>query len=480
MELNGRDLGLYVLTEGWDKQFLKRHFKKSGGNLYDGGFLKDITDELSTNAGADPKNQQDRIALAEAAKEPNLTNRAERLEKVLDMERFLTFIALDVMLWDWDGYAQNRNNWRLYRDPDKGRMVFMPHGLDQMFWKPEGSILPPMKGLVAKAVLDVPQFRERYFQRMKELRVSVFNPEQMTNRVREISAKIQPILKATDGEADQRQASDNLCYAISRRAKSLDEQLAHPIRPLEFDAAGLARLSGWESKVDFGKPDLAKASDPGHPSLLVFGPPTAAASGRGGSRCGCTKATTVSKLASRPKPSPPIRATHAAALDCVGPATGRKIMLGSSDWHEVGHDFAIDDQLAEVQLACEFRAHRASVSTRIPALQQVAKNAEGQNSPPDDERPRMTAPTKSRTRGFDLFEESFPIFVLIGRTPTTQGGRAWSGHWNKRGFLARCVSCGNGFQPQGRIGASIGAIQSRFVRRKRSSDQLFVPFVSLL
>ena len=26
--LNGRDLGLYVLTEGWDKQFLKRTFKR--------------------------------------------------------------------------------------------------------------------------------------------------------------------------------------------------------------------------------------------------------------------------------------------------------------------------------------------------------------------------------------------------------------------------------------------------------------------
>jgi len=170
VELNGRDLGLYVLLEGWDKQFLKRHFQKTGGNLYDGGFVKDVTDELSTNAGENPTNQEDRIALAQAAQEPDLAKRVTRLEKVLDVDQFLTFVALDVMLWDWDGYAQNRNNWRLYHDRSKDRMVFMPHGMDQMFWKPEGSILPRMQGLVAKAVLDVPAWRQRYFERMKELR----------------------------------------------------------------------------------------------------------------------------------------------------------------------------------------------------------------------------------------------------------------------------------------------------------------------
>src|SRR5258706_9525456 len=38
--LNGRDLGFYVLKEGFDKTFLRRHFKNVNGNLYDGGFLR--------------------------------------------------------------------------------------------------------------------------------------------------------------------------------------------------------------------------------------------------------------------------------------------------------------------------------------------------------------------------------------------------------------------------------------------------------
>jgi len=42
VELNGRKVGLYVLKEGFDTVFLKRHFKDESGNLYDGGFLQEI------------------------------------------------------------------------------------------------------------------------------------------------------------------------------------------------------------------------------------------------------------------------------------------------------------------------------------------------------------------------------------------------------------------------------------------------------
>ena len=42
--LNGRDLGLFVLIEGYDKRFLRRHFANPAGNLYDSEFRHDITD----------------------------------------------------------------------------------------------------------------------------------------------------------------------------------------------------------------------------------------------------------------------------------------------------------------------------------------------------------------------------------------------------------------------------------------------------
>jgi hypothetical protein len=358
VDLNGRDLGLYVLTEGWDKQFLKQHFKKTGGNLYDGGFLKDVNVELTVNSGDDPKNQSDRVALAEAAKEPNLTNRLARLEKVLDMNRFLTFIALDVMLWDWDGYAQNRNNWRLYHDLDKDKMVFMPHGMDQMFWKPEGSILPAMEGLVAKAALEIPEVRQHYFERMKELRASVFKPNVMTNRVHEISAKFAGVLreKYPDVAKDQQKAQADLCDAIRRRAISLDHQLAHPIEPAHFDQSGFARLSDWESKVDFGFPQLTKSAGQGSGGSLEAGTEKGSSIGSWRSRIWLEKGKyevtgRVKTTAIVPDPGDP----RAGAGFRLARAKPEKYALGDSDWHDVNYEFTVSDVLSEAEIVCEFR-----------------------------------------------------------------------------------------------------------------------------
>src|SRR5437667_1735124 len=43
VQLNGRDLGMYVLVEGIDKQFLRRYFKNTSGNVYDGHSGSDVT-----------------------------------------------------------------------------------------------------------------------------------------------------------------------------------------------------------------------------------------------------------------------------------------------------------------------------------------------------------------------------------------------------------------------------------------------------
>jgi len=51
VELNGRYLGVYVMVEGWNKQFLRRYFKNTKGNLYEGGFLKDVDSTLAANSG---------------------------------------------------------------------------------------------------------------------------------------------------------------------------------------------------------------------------------------------------------------------------------------------------------------------------------------------------------------------------------------------------------------------------------------------
>jgi hypothetical protein len=69
VELNGREAGLYVLVEGYDKSFLRPHFKNANGNLYDSEFMHDITEPLRRGSGEGPNDHADLRALAEAAQE---------------------------------------------------------------------------------------------------------------------------------------------------------------------------------------------------------------------------------------------------------------------------------------------------------------------------------------------------------------------------------------------------------------------------
>jgi len=272
--LNGRELGVYVLTEAFNKQFLARHFQNPNGNLYDGGFLKDVTDPLEKSSGPNPDDRSDLQRLAEAALDPNPTSRLARLDCVLDVNRFITLLALDVMMCDWDGYAINKNNYRIYHDPDSDKIVFMPHGLDQMFGvmraQPNMPIFPRMNGLVANAVMRIPESRRLYRERLSQLLTNVFKVEALTNRAWQLAAQIRPELPEKGPRSAQRYVRQvqSLCERIEQRAQSIHEQLNAPDSTLKFNSAGVALLSGWKSRADSGKPVLDETTDASGKRLL--------------------------------------------------------------------------------------------------------------------------------------------------------------------------------------------------------------------
>ncbi len=358
VELNERNLGPYVLVEGFNKQFLRRHFKNVDGNLYDGGFVKDVDAELSTNSGDNPKDQSDRIALAKAAKEVNGTNGIPALEKILDVDRFLSYLAMDIMLWNWDGYPMNKNNWRLFHDRETGKMIFIPHGLDQMFWKPDGSLLPSMQGMVARAVLQSPDLRNRYFERIKQLRSTVFQVEAMTNRVRQLAARVAPTIKERDPKdfKEHEEAVAKLCRAIVERARSIDEQLATPPAAIKFDEAGFASLATWQSKSDFGHPVMTR--EPGEDGKETLHLTTKKGSSIGSFRTKVWlekgKYVVEGKVKTRGI-VPDIGDSRGGAGLGLARRRDAKPIAGTKDWTAFTHEFSVEEPLGQAQIVCEFR-----------------------------------------------------------------------------------------------------------------------------
>jgi spore coat protein H len=273
--LNGKDLGLYVLKEGFDKNFLKQHFTNSKGNLYDGGFLNDVDAELDRDEGKGVENRTDLVALAEACRLEQLDQRWPRLEELLNVEQFITFMALEFMTGHWDGYCLNQNNYRLYFDPgDKNRAHFLPHGMDQMFGDPGASILNAPKALVASAVMQNPAWRQLYREKIKNL-LPMFSPaDALKKKAESATAKLKPALASLGGEAlkQHQERLQELLERLTARAASLKEQSESPEpQPLAFDEKGHAELDNWVPRQETGEAQLEDINEDGKPRLLLIG-----------------------------------------------------------------------------------------------------------------------------------------------------------------------------------------------------------------
>lgn len=272
VKLNGRDLGLYVLIEGANKQFVKHNFPSTQGNLYDGGSGGDVTKALKVDCGENPDDRSDLTNLVKAAREPNPTKRLARLEAVLDVPRFISFAATEAFLVHWDGYAIGCNNYRVFHDTSRDKMVFIPHGMDQLFGTSSSlslSITPPFRGMIAKQLFAVPEARRRYMARLDELSTNEFRVEKLHARVERLAAPVRAAL------SDQRellgefnQGVRDLKSRIAQRAESVTEQLRNPKPPPPLAKDNSVRLSGWSFKAGPTHPASATRSIDGDREIL--------------------------------------------------------------------------------------------------------------------------------------------------------------------------------------------------------------------
>jgi spore coat protein CotH len=360
VELNGRNLGLYVLLEGANKQFLKRYFSTPSGNLYDGGFCRDINGRLSVNCGEDPKNHADLNALRAAVRAGSYAG----LEKVLDMDRFISMLALEWMLCHWDGYTQNRNNWRIFDDLESRRMVFIPHGMDQLLGKGRSAgkitIWPGnVQGEVSRLVLSSPEGRKRYRDRVADLYTNLFNVDRVAAHIDEIATGVSAGLAQTDPQAGRsfQKGANAFKQRFIRRADALRPLFGEPLHPTIFGSDGVLKLSGWkESPIQSGQPLLSETRDASGTSILSINAGQSASSGSWRTRIvlgpGSYQFEGRLRLNGVMVPEGDRRA--GAGLR-VSKGVMPKKLTGSCDWREYQYPFTISQE-ADVELICELKA----------------------------------------------------------------------------------------------------------------------------
>jgi hypothetical protein len=248
---------LYVLLEGWDRNFVRRHFSDSRGPLYEGHFLSDIDQGADVVYGRPDSNRLTIAKVLAAAREPDASKRLARLDSVLDMDRFTRLLALDMLAWNGDGYSLHAHNYRIFHDRALQRFVFLPHGMDQMFTITDAPILASGDGIVARAVLSLPECRRLVIDRIREFRNSFFQPDILSGRALEIAAAIAP-----QAPPDQAQAVRDFIQRITERLHSIDQQLAGITNLVSIRAGQTVALTAWTNRTIAGTPIFFQAPDP--------------------------------------------------------------------------------------------------------------------------------------------------------------------------------------------------------------------------
>ena len=257
--LGGRDLGIYVLKEAIDHDFLERSFDRAGGNLYDGGSGVDLDGLVERDEGRDGPPGADVARLVEACRTEDAEARRAAIGELLDVDAFLDFVALELMAWHWDGATIGHNNYRLYFDPGRdGRAVFIPHGMDQLFGDPGAPILDMPGTIVAGAVMREPQWRENFRSKVRD-HLPRFAPGRLLPAIDGAADRLRPAVAATGDEAlaAWEEAIGDLRARVEARHASLVEQAEAPEpEPVSFDGARRAGLAGWQPRVESGEAAL--------------------------------------------------------------------------------------------------------------------------------------------------------------------------------------------------------------------------------
>jgi spore coat protein H len=360
VELNGRDLGLYVVKEAFTKDFLAAFFKNNDGDLYDGGFCAEINENTEKDMG-DPNDKAGIKELIAASQEPDNAKRWERLGKILDIEKFISFCVLEDIVCHWDGYNFNRNNYRFYRDPDSGKFSFFLHGMDQVFGDENFPVMRGWDALVGGAVMRCPQGAAIYRARFDYLYQNLLVKEDWSARITTEGRRVRDAIAVKDGRwAKEYENQINEARGkVARRITAIGKQLGVPVKPVVFDAKGALKVGpGWTFQgTEGGQGDEVKIENRDCLRLVATG--TAAPSWR----------QTVQLEAGKYRFEAVARTQGVAATDDEkGKGAGLRVsglqkranaMEGDTAWQTLSYEFETGG--GDVPLVAELRASKGEV-----------------------------------------------------------------------------------------------------------------------
>ena len=135
LTINGDDYGLYTVIEVADDEFLERWFDDSDGNLYENAAnYCDFDDGAGCfECEEDDEGNHDALAALILATTAPDDVWEEAMEPLLNWDHFHGYLATDIGLANWDSYAYDQSNYRIYHEPTLDQWSFILSSADLSF-----------------------------------------------------------------------------------------------------------------------------------------------------------------------------------------------------------------------------------------------------------------------------------------------------------------------------------------------------------
>lgn len=234
--VNGVEMGVYVHVESVKKPFLRAHFGSDTGNLYE-GTLSDFRDgwtgtfDKKTNElEADWLDIEEMRLALEQEGEALLS----ALSPLVNLDQFIKFWALEVLVAHWDGYAGNSNNYFVYDDPESGLFHFMPWGADQLFGDGSGQAsVSVSRSILPNKLISHAPTRSRYVEAMTELLDTVWEDSDVAAEIARMEGLLRPHILD-----EEMQAFDEGLVRLRAAVNGREAELRSQLGDLEADPGG--------------------------------------------------------------------------------------------------------------------------------------------------------------------------------------------------------------------------------------------------
>lgn len=218
--INGIDSGIYVMREAINRDFLTRNFGRqfSGGNLYELSYRPDpmvSPAQIALKDEVEQKRQRtELLGAAEAVQNAPAETFAAAVSKYLDLDRYITFYAVEAATSNYDGFSFNVNNAYLYAHPRDGRLIMIPYGADSSFWavaritKIQSPFQTPRAAL-ARRVQSIPELRQKFSADVARVgREPVWDKKALHDRLAAVARTLASAPKTTRAAADVKKFTD--------------------------------------------------------------------------------------------------------------------------------------------------------------------------------------------------------------------------------------------------------------------------------